>query len=67
MKKTNGNYPLWVWRLKVIMISQRLIKSTQKLTEDIYKNYWEEGYKPIEALKEDLGIDCIKYPFEDFK
>lgn len=42
-----------------ILLSQRLIRLSTKLTGDFYKEYWEEGLSPAQAVKEDLGVDAI--------
>lgn len=51
------------WRDSVIriMINQRLINPDQSIADDIYIAYYEDGYSPVQAIKEDIGEDSIIY------
>lgn len=51
------------WRESVIRIltNQRLIRLSTKMAPDIYLPYFEDGYTPAKAIKEDMGEDAIRY------
>lgn len=59
--KTAMQYKLWRESVIRILYHQGHIKYTNKVSENIYDVYFNEGFSPSEAVKEDLGIDAIKY------
>jgi hypothetical protein len=51
-----------LWRDSVIRLLKRfeIIKENKEVSYDIYMPYFIDGYSPMQAIKEDLGIDISK-------
>ena len=54
------DYKLWREAVIRLLKNNNLISHNRDVTEDIYYPYYEDGYKPNEAIKEDLGVDSLK-------
>ena len=52
-------YKFWRESVIRILISHKHITKDRKVSEDIYLPYFKDGYSPVQAVKEDLGIDSI--------
>ncbi len=54
-------YKFWRESIIRILLSQGHVKHEDKVCKNIYRPYFDDGYSPAAAVKEDLGIDAIKY------
>lgn len=52
-------YERWLHLVRLVLLSTGHFKPGLVLHEQSWKHYWESGYKPGDAVKEDLGYDVV--------
>ena len=48
-------YLAWLKHVKIILVTRGLMKSSVDLCPKSWRMYFDDGMKPIEAVKEDIG------------
>lgn len=55
------SYNAWRDSVSRILVGQGHVKHERKIAPDIYMPYYEDGYSPAKAVREDLGINAIHF------
>jgi len=59
------NYERWRDSVCRILVSQGHVSHESKIAPDIYMPYYEDGYSPAKAVREDLGMNAIRFWYWD--
>ena len=54
------DYTTWRGQVCKILVSEGHVNHESKVAPDIYRPYYDDGYSPAKAVREDLGMNAIR-------